>query len=94
MEEKKYCNFVPFRFPLTVNNLKELTKFLEKNGVQTRNFFYPLHKQPCLNYLHCNDGQFPVSIKLNEVGLVLPIHPFLKEKDIEYICGLILSFYN
>ena len=85
---------MPFRFPLTVENLKELSKFLEKNGVQTRNFFYPLHKQPCLNYLHSNDDQFPVSIKLNEVGLVLPIHPSLKEKDIEFICGLILSFYN
>ncbi len=94
MEEKKYCNFVPFRCPLTVENLKELSKLLEENGVQTRNFFYPLHKQPCLSYLHYDDGQFPISNKLNEVGLALPIHPYLKEKDIEYICKLILSFYN
>ena len=93
MKDLRYCNYVPFRCAITSKDSKQICQLLEENGVQTRNFFYPLHRQPCLKYLNYKDDHFPVSIELYETGIALPIHHYLKGKDIKYICDVIISYY-
>lgn len=95
IEEVNYSNFVPFRVPIRVkNDLERLIQHLENSGVQTRRFFYPLHKQPCFNYLGYKDADFPITNKVYSEGLCLPVFPGLKEEQIEYICEKIKEFYQ
>jgi perosamine synthetase len=94
IEEVNYSNFVPFRAPIRVKNLDKLTQYLEDNGIQTRGFFYPLHRQPCFDYLGCKENDYPVTNKVYSEGLCLPVFPSLKKEQIEYVCEKIRDFYG
>lgn len=89
-----YCNFVPFRMNILVNKLPELMEFLEKNGIQTRGMFYPLHKQPCYKMYDYDDKDFPNSIYAYEHGLSLPVYYSLTKAKIKHICNTIKKFYS
>lgn len=93
IQELDYCNFVPFRSPMVVENCKGLVDWLEKNGIQTRGYFYPLHKQPCFrNYKYENDN-FKTTNFLNDNGLAMPVYPGLLEENIIYICNKLIEYY-
>ena len=94
VEEVQYSNIVPFRASFKVNRLEDLMAYLDKNGIQTRGFFYPLHRQPCFSHLGYPENDFPVSNRLNTRGLCLPVHCGLTEDDILYVCDTIKSFYS
>ena len=65
---------------------KKLAKKLNKIGIQTRPFFYPMNKQSILkNYLNKNKDNFKNSEYLSKYGLYLPSYFSLKKKDIEWI---------
>ena len=88
----EHSNFVPFRVNIKVSKLVGLIEYLENNGIQTRRMFYPLHRQPCFNYLHYKEGNFSVANKTYEKGLSFPVHCGLKESDIKYICNKTIEF--
>lgn len=94
LEEVEYSNIVPFRANIVVEKKNELIQYLEKNGIQTREFFYPLHRQPCFSYLKYPVDAFPVANFAYEDGLSLPIFCDLKMGDIFYICNKIRQFYG
>lgn len=94
IKPKRYSNFVPFRFNIFAERLQELMAFLEKNKIQTRGMFYPLHQQPCYAKYSYNDGDFPNTIYAYEQGLSLPVYYDLKESDITYISKKIKEFYG
>ena len=81
--------FIPFRFAFTSSNMLLYKTALEKEGVQTRSFFYPLNKQPCMigisSMVEC-----PVSESLFNNGLALPVHLDLTDSDIDFICSIII----
>lgn len=89
-----YSNFVPFRMNILAENLQNLMEFLEKNGIQTRGMFYPLHKQPCYSMYSYDDQEYTNSNYAYEHGLSLPVYYELKEKDIKFICETIKKFYS
>lgn len=91
MEEVGYSNFVPFRVAIRVENLKKLICYLESNKIQTRGFFYPLHRQPCFDYLGYELDAFPVANKVYSEGLCLPVFPSLTKEQIEYLCKNIIK---
>ena len=39
-------------------------------------------------------NQFPISSKISETILSLPMHPYLSRKDQDYILALIKEFYE
>ncbi|MBI2031249.1 MAG: DegT/DnrJ/EryC1/StrS family aminotransferase [Candidatus Levybacteria bacterium] len=88
-----YSSFTPFRFNIFVQNLPGLTEFLQEKGIQTREMFYPLHKQPCYKMYKYNDQNFPNSIYAYKNGLSLPVYYELKKGQIKYICDAIKKFY-
>lgn len=89
LEEPSYTNIVPFRMIIRVKNRDKVIQHLEKNDIQTRQFFYPLHRQPCFKYLGYKDKDFPVTNKAYSEGIRLPIYPSLQDEQIEYICDKI-----
>jgi len=78
---------VPFRISILIDNPEGLQKFLESEGIASRRFFYPLHKQPCYN----TGGEFPNAEKAYERGLSLPSSVALSEEQIEHVCETVKS---
>jgi perosamine synthetase len=74
-------------------NKSGLKEFLLKNKIQTRNFFYPLNKQPCYSNFKI-DENFSLSEKIYEMGISLPSSYYLTEKDQDYIISKIKEFYT
>lgn len=96
IKEESYSNIVPFRVNILVKHSKILFKFLEKNGIMTRGFFYPLHKQGPIKKAgyEYNEEDFPVTLNVFHNGLSLPVFCNLKESQIKYICDKIKEFYR
>ena len=46
----------------------------------------PMHRQTAFNYLNINDNLCPVSDRLADTVISLPIHPYLSEKEQDMIC--------
>ena len=87
MQVQEGSDHIPFRFALLSDRREEVVAALEQAGVQTRNFFYPLHMQPPLQkYAR---GSLPVSESLTEQGLCLPVHQGLTEERIDEMCDVI-----
>ena len=70
---------------------KEIVQKLKERGVDTRNFFISMHKQPAFiekktdNIPDCS-GQFPVSDKIEERGFYLPSSSDITDQEIEQVC--------
>jgi dTDP-4-amino-4,6-dideoxygalactose transaminase len=56
--------------------------------------YYPLalHLQPAYAYLKLGRGAFPVSERLNDRILSLPMHPHMTEKDVAEVCDALARF--
>jgi len=71
----------------------ELQAYLKNRGIGSEVYYpLPLHLQPCYADLGYKKGDFPVSEKLAEESLALPIHAELAADDIEYISDAIRTF--
>lgn len=73
-----------------VNKKFKLMKYLEKNNIEVRSFFYPLDtmkifskKQTCFN-----------SNNFSKRGIYLPVDPTLNLSQLKYICKCINSFFS
>ena len=81
---------------IIVENKKSLKNFLFKNGVQTRDFFLPLSKQPCFKkekLIKNISSQFPNTDYFYKCGLSLPSSYNLTKKELYYIVNIIIEFY-
>lgn len=94
LEQSPFSNFIPFRANIIVQQKKKLIAFLENSGIQTREFFFPMHRQPCFSYLNYEENEFPVSNFAFANGLSLPVFCDLKQEDIRYVCEKIIEFYS
>jgi perosamine synthetase len=81
---------VPFRINILIKNPQKLSDYLEKEGIITKRFFYPLHLHPCYNIKE----EFPSSVEAYETGLSLPCSVNIKEIQIKYICSVIKDFFK
>lgn len=76
---------------ILVDDVEGLAKHLEKNGIETRRFFYPMHMQP--PYKEKAKGKFPASEWAYNHGLSLPSGVLLKDEQIETVAKKIREFY-
>jgi len=73
----------------------ELQKFLGNKGIPSMIYYpMPLHLQEAYKYLGYKKGEFPVSEKLSEQVLSLPMHTELTGEQLEYITSAIREFFN
>jgi len=56
---------------ILVNERDDLASYLKERDIQTRFFFYPLHKQPCYDYMGIKDSK-QISLDIFTKGLSLP----------------------
>ncbi|MBV9090008.1 MAG: DegT/DnrJ/EryC1/StrS family aminotransferase [Mycobacteriaceae bacterium] len=87
---------VPFRCVLMCDRAFELADYLSENGIATRRFFYPLHKQPCFADISdpSENGRFRNSISAYEHGLLLPVFPAMRENDVARVASMINRFHQ
>ena len=75
-----------------------LASWLASRGIQTRQFFHPLHMQPCYRKnapIACaNPGAFPVSEAIFNRGLSLPSSYHLTREQQLTVTGEIRAFYE
>ncbi|HPB48292.1 MAG TPA: DegT/DnrJ/EryC1/StrS family aminotransferase, partial [Exilispira sp.] len=82
-------------YNIIVKDRDKLVEFLKEKGIGTSIYYpLPLHLQKCFSYLGYKKGDFPVSEKIAESILALPIFPELTEKEVEYVCDNIKKFYK
>ena len=84
-------NYIPFRVVVFVDNAEKSIKKMAENGVEPRSVFYPLHKQPCYEYLGYGDTGFENSIRCYERGICLPTWIGLSEEQIAYVSQQLLD---
>ena len=95
--QTKYSNeIVPWSFPVQILNadlrtLSFLTTKLESVGIEVRPGFKTPNFLPYLrNKVSTKD--FPISYRLSQSILSLPAYPYLKERDVQYICKYFVEF--
>ncbi|MHC4328386.1 MAG: DegT/DnrJ/EryC1/StrS family aminotransferase [Planctomycetota bacterium] len=83
------------QYTIAVPDRDKLQKFLAENQIGSAIFYpKPLHIQDCFAELGYKKGDLPVSEKLCEQVLSLPVYPELSPEQIEYVAGTVLKFYG
>lgn len=92
MPSNPYGRDAPWMFGVTVasKNLRTMIRQkLADDGIETRNFFFPLHLQPMmlkLNNDHCSlTEELPNAEQLGDTGLYLPTFYGMKHENIKYV---------
>lgn len=94
-EEMSYANHVYHLFVIQTKDRDKLQKFLNENEVSTGlHYPIPLHLQKCFEHLGYKRGDFPVTEKLADECLSLPMFPDLSDEQIEFACDKIKVFFK
>jgi UDP-2-acetamido-2-deoxy-ribo-hexuluronate aminotransferase len=73
----------------------QLKQHLEANGIPTMIYYpVPLHFQNAYVRPGFGEGSFPVTEKLSDCVLSLPIHTEMEEEELKYITGTITKFFS
>lgn len=68
-----------------------LRNFLEKEGVETRPLFFPVHTMPMYSIQY---QRHPIAENLGWRGINLPSYPGLTDDEIDFICNLIIQYFK
>ncbi len=73
----------------------KLQKYLAKHEIPTIiHYPIPVHRQNAFDDLCYKKGDFPVTEKLADEILSLPIFPELRQEQVEFVCEKIRAFFN
>lgn len=76
-------------------NRAELKEYLAQKEIPAMVYYpVPIHKQKAYLNPRYREGDFPVSEKLSETVISIPMHTELDEEQIQYITSHILQFIN
>src|SRR3984893_10734256 len=71
-------------------NRDEIMRWMSQSGVETRAFFYPMNRQPCLQKIPGFQSlPCPIAEGLGEQGFYLPSGPNLSEQQVNHISTLV-----
>lgn len=92
-EQDPDANIVPHIFSLRVLNDKRtgLKEALEEASIPTGVHYKPNH---LLTFYGAGKDKLPVTEKIYNEILTLPLHPELEISDVEEICLLITNYFN
>lgn len=80
-------------FVVQVEKRDALLEFLRSNNVQALiHYPIPIHKQKC--YQQFNSLSLGQTENLAKKIISLPVHPFMKKRDVIIVCNLIKKFYG
>ncbi len=98
--EKEYVKNVYWMYGILIKeeygiNRDELAQRLKSRGVETRDFFIPVHQQPAFLKMGLfQDEHYPVADFLCKSGLYLPSGSGLTETQINQVCDLLEVIYR
>lgn len=91
IKETEYCKNIYWVYAITLKEdfhltAKDVMIKLKENGIGTRPFFYPMHKQPIFNNINLFlNESFKNSEKLYEMGFYIPSGLGLKKEQIQKV---------
>jgi len=102
--EKSYVKNVCWMYGVVLSDeiklsRKEIVEMLKEKGIDTRNFFIPMHKQPVYinktveNVPDCY-GKFPIADKISERGFYLPSSSDITDKEIRTVFKCLKEIIN
>lgn len=82
-----------------LDDKKKLKKYLEKKGIQTRDIFYPIHRQPCYmkenkKIIKRTKKEYTISDKIFNSGLSLPSSYSLSSAQQLFVINSIKNFFK
>ena len=80
-----------------VKDKKKLKKFLQKKGIETRDFFLPMNMQKCFRksrFIVNKNDKFLNSKELYKTGICLPSSVNLNKKKLSFITSAIKKYYE
>jgi perosamine synthetase len=96
--------YIPFRVILKTkeSSSENLMKYMAKKGIETRTFFFPLHRQPCFKPIlkkqflkfWRSQSLYTNSINAYNKGVCLPSFAALTKEQIKYVCNIIKEYYT
>lgn len=82
-------------FVIQVAHRDKLKAFLNDNGVDCSiHYPIPIHCQEAARYLGYKEGDFPTTEAQAKRILSVPAHQYMTQDDVQYVAGLINSFYH
>lgn len=94
--EKKWAKNVYWMYSILVNDSKkrdDLMAWLSKRGIETRTFFYPIHRQPYYASRY-TEQKFGVADDISKRGINLPSGSGLTREEISYVSNGVLEFFK
>jgi dTDP-4-amino-4,6-dideoxygalactose transaminase len=89
--EKEWARHVYHLYVIRVENRDRLRSYLSQKGVATGiHYPIPVHQQPCMK--NARNANLPVTEKYVGEVLSLPMHPHLKDSEVEYVSDVIKKF--
>lgn len=93
--EPDYTESVYHLYVILSKKRNELREYLNKHGVHTGlHYPVPIHLQKAYQNLGYKIGDLPVTERISNECLSLPLYPELEENSIKYVCELIKKFYK
>jgi len=91
--EAEYAKHVYHVYAIRAKNRDRLREFLNKNGISTGiHYPIPVHLQKAYSFMGIKKGAFPISEKLADEILSLPMYPELSGEQMKYISDNIHNF--
>lgn len=82
-------------YSILTSRRDELVKHLEERGVGCGVYYpLPLHRQPCYAFLGHRRGDFPVTEKISQRIVSLPMFPELRPDELESVVSALRDFYK
>ncbi len=83
---EEYNTSVWAQYSIRVKNRDTIQKALKEKGIPTAvHYPKPLHLQECFKYLKHTKGDFPISERVSQEIMSLPMNPYLNQEEILYI---------
>lgn len=88
-----FSTHVFHQYTIKLEKRDVLKKYLEQAGIPTMIYYpVPLHLQQAYKRPGFDRGSFPLTERLSQTVLSLPIHTELTDEQLDYICSTIESF--
>jgi len=83
------------QFTITASNRDGLMEFLRKHQIGCAVYYpVPLHLQDCFSYLGHKKGDFPISEKLADTVLSIPVYSEITRDQMDHVIEKIKEFYS
>lgn len=92
--EGYYSSWAQYTIQVESKEVRDgLQEALKTQGIPTAIYYpIPMHRQTAFNYLDINENLCPVSDRLADTVISLPIHPYLSEKEQEKVCQAVRGY--